>query len=149
MSILKLWKNGFNVSDGPLRSYEDAKNKEFLASIQRGELPRELINQAEGGEVHLDMQDHREEEFVPPKEPYKLYNEGYKLGASASPAPKIVSNASANDKATNEETAKKNMSLDSSKPTTQIQVRLSDGSRIIVKANLTHKISQLKEYLNT
>jgi len=149
VSILKLWKNGFNVSDGPLRSYEDEKNKEFLASIQRGELPRELINQAEGGEVHLDMQDHREEEFVPPKEAYKLYNEGYKLGSSSTPAPKIVSNASASDKATNEDTAKKNINLDLSKPITQIQIRLSDGSRIIIKTNLTQKISQLKEYLNT
>ena len=74
MSVLKLWKNGFNVDDGQLRSYEDEKNKEFLASIQKGELPRELVNQAQGGEVHLDMQDHREEEFVPPKQAYKLYN---------------------------------------------------------------------------
>ena len=67
VSVLKLWKNGFNVDDGQLRSYEDEKNKEFLQSIQRGELPRELVHQADGGEVHLDMQDHREEEFVAPK----------------------------------------------------------------------------------
>lgn len=148
-SILKLWKNGFNIDDGDLRSYEDPKHKEFLASIQRGELPRELIQQAQGGEVHLDMQDHRDEEFVPPKQAYKLYStEGQKLGSEPSVAP-VVSNASANDKASNEDTAKNNLGLDASKPTTQMQLRLSDGSRLIIKANLTHKLREIKTYLNT
>lgn len=126
-SVLKLWKNGFNIDDGQLRSYEDPKNKEFLSSIQRGELPQELIRQAEGGEVHLDMQDHREEEYVPPKNKYVLYNtEGYKLG---SPTPTVVSSASANDVENNENAAKRELNLDESKPTTQIQIRLSNGSR--------------------
>lgn len=148
-SILKLWKNGFNIDDGDLRSYEDPKHKEFLASIQRGELPRELIQQAQGGEVHLDMQDHREEEFVPPKKAFKLYStEGNKLGSGPSVAP-VVSTASANDKASNEEKAKSNLALDTSKPATQIQLRLSDGSRLVVKANLSHKLGDIRAYLNT
>ena len=110
-----------------MRSYDDPTNKEFLNSIQRGELPQELIRQAQGGEVHLDMQDHREEEFVPPKNKYVVYNtEGYKLG---SPTPTVVSNASANDVENNENAAKRELNLDESRPTTQIQVRLSDGSR--------------------
>lgn len=146
-SILKLWKNGFNVDDGTLRSYQDEKNKEFLASIQRGELPRELVNQAQGGEVHLDMQDHRDEDFVPPKKAFNLYStEGHKLGSSAAP---VVSTASVTDKASSEETAKKNMNLDSAQPSTQMQVRLSDGSRLIIKANVTKKISDIRSYINT
>lgn len=146
-SILKLWKNGFNIDDGTLRSYEDEKNKEFLASIQRGELPRELIKQAQGGEVHLDMQDHRDEEFVPPKKEYTLYStEGQKLGSSAAP---VVSTATQSDKASCEDAAKKNINLDSSQPNTQMQVRLSDGSRLIIKANLTRKVSDIRAYINT
>ncbi len=74
--------------------------------IQRGELPRELVNQANGGEVHLDMQDHRDEEFVAPKAAYTLYNEGYKLGSRA---PLLVSNV--NDKVNNEESAKKKLAF--------------------------------------
>ena len=54
------------------------------------------------------MQDHREEEFVPPKNKYVLYNDGYKLG---SPTPTVVSNASANDKVNSEETARRNLNL--------------------------------------
>ena len=127
--VLKLWKNGFTVDeDGPLRSYDDPQNKEFLASIQKGEAPRELIRKAEGAEVHLDMQDHRDEEYEPPKNKYVLYNDGYKLG---SPTPTVVSNASASDRENNEQRAKQSLKLDESKPTTQIQIRLSDGSRFV------------------
>ena len=43
------------MDDEQLRSYEDEKNKDFLQSIQRGESSRELLHQADGGEVHLDM----------------------------------------------------------------------------------------------
>ncbi len=78
------------------------------------------------------MQDHREEEFVPPKQAYKLYStEGHKLGAGPTVAP-VVSNATANDKASNEDRAKSDLGLDTSKPSTQIQLRLSDGSRYLL-----------------
>ena len=127
--MLKLWKNGFTIDDDqPLRSYDNPQNKEFLESIEKGVPPRELLRKAEGAEVHLDMQDHREEEYHPPKNKYVLYNEGYKLG---SPTPIVVSNASPNDKENNEKTAKQNLKLDESQPSTQIQIRLSDGSRFV------------------
>ncbi|CAF0710617.1 unnamed protein product [Brachionus calyciflorus] len=145
-SVLKLWKNGFNIDEGELRSYEDPKNKEFLSSIQRGELPQELIRLANGGEVHLDMQDHREEEFVPPKKQYVLYNtEGHKLG---SPTPTVSTTLSASETENAENAAKRELNLDESKPTTQIQVRLSNGSRMVIKANQTHHISDLRKYIN-
>ena len=38
--------------------------REFLASVMRGTIPPELVKEAKGGEVHVDMEDHREEEFV-------------------------------------------------------------------------------------
>lgn len=100
-----MWKNGFNVDDGPLRSYTDPQNREFLQDIEKGQPPRELIRQAEGGEVHLDMQDHRDEEYEPPKNQYRLYNDGYKLG---SPTPNVVSTASPNDQEANEKKQNKN-----------------------------------------
>lgn len=95
------------------------------------------MRQAEGAEVHVDMQDHREEEYVAPKGKYVLYNDGYKLG---SPTPNVVSDASPNDQEANEKKAKEELSLDESKPTTQIQIRLSNGSR--------YKFSFLYRYLN-
>jgi UBX domain-containing protein 1 len=118
------------VDDGELRSFNDPANKAFLASIQRGEPPRELILQAEGAEVHLDMQDHRDEEYEAPKSSKpKLYNDGYKLG---SPTPTVVSNASPNDVEKNETMAKQDLALKESEPSTQIQIRLSNGSKYII-----------------
>ena len=146
VQVLKLWKNGFTVDDGPLRKFDDPANKEFLEAIRRGEPPRELLRQAEGAEVHLDMQDHRDEDYEPPKGKYVLYNDGYKLG---SPTPNVVSNASPSDQAANEQRAKTSLGLNESQPTTQIQVRLSDGSRLVIKANHTHKVSDIRDYITT
>lgn len=34
--VLKLWSEGFSIDDGELRSYDNPKNKEFLATVMRG-----------------------------------------------------------------------------------------------------------------
>lgn len=34
--VLKLWRQGFSINDGELRSYEEQSNKEFLESIMKG-----------------------------------------------------------------------------------------------------------------
>lgn len=41
------------------------------------------------------------------------------------------------------------LTLDSSAPTTTLQVRMADGSRKIVKANHTHTVLQLKSHVAT
>lgn len=42
---LKLWKNGFSIDDGELRDYNTPENAEFLASVKKGEVPHELVNE--------------------------------------------------------------------------------------------------------
>lgn len=122
-----MWKNGFTIDEETtLRLYDDPQNRDFLQSIERGEPPRELLRRAEGAEVHLDMQDQREQDYQPPKSKYVLYNDGYKLG---SPTPTVVSNATPGDRENNEKQAKEALNLNESAPTTQLQIRLSDGSR--------------------
>lgn len=45
------------------------------------EVPKELIREAKGGEVNLNMEDHRDEEFVPPKKTTKAFSgSGNRLG---------------------------------------------------------------------
>ena len=135
------------MDDGALRAYEDPQNKEFLDAIANRQLPKELVNKEdENEEVFVDFEDHKSEDFVPPKPKYVLYNDGYKLG---SPTPNVVSNASPDDKAVNEEKAKRLLGTDESKPTTQIQIRLSDGSRLVIKANQTHTVGNIRQFVNT
>ena len=45
------------------------------------EIPMELIREAKGGEVSMDMEDHRQEEYVRPKKKVKAFSgQGYMLG---------------------------------------------------------------------
>lgn len=45
------------------------------------EIPQELIREARGGEVNLNMEDHRAEDYVKPKVPMKAFTgEGNVLG---------------------------------------------------------------------
>merc|ERR1719370_1289575 len=62
--VLKMWRDGFSIDGGELRLYSDPASREFMASVMRGAIPAELVKEAKGGEVHVDMEDHREEEFV-------------------------------------------------------------------------------------
>lgn len=50
------------------------------------EIPQELVSLAKGGEIALDMEDHRTEDYEPPKEPkYKAFSgSGQTLGATSS-----------------------------------------------------------------
>ena len=34
--VLKLWKTGFSLDEGPMRDYQNPANKEFLEYIKRG-----------------------------------------------------------------------------------------------------------------
>lgn len=128
---LKMWRNGFSVDDGPLRTFDDPANREFLASISRGEIPRELVKMVRNGEVGLEMEDHRHEEFTAVKRPVKAFaGEGHRLGAVT---PETISSSESHslssDPKQDEDSAKKKLATDESKPVTNIQIRLADGTR--------------------
>ncbi|XP_074037103.1 NSFL1 cofactor p47 [Leptinotarsa decemlineata] len=142
---LRLWQNGFSLDEGELRSYTDPANKEFLDSIRRGEIPQELRQGTT--EVHLSMEDHRMEEYKPTqrnKSVKAFQGHGYTLG---SPAPPIVGTCKEEDKPTNEAKAKDQMKVDSSKPTTNLQIRLADGSRLVGQFNHEHTIGEVRSFI--
>lgn len=104
--VLKLWRQGFSINDGDLRTYEDPASKEFMECIMKGEIPQELRKQ-NMNMIHLDLEDHRHEEFVKPKKRFAAFiGEGHTLG---SPVPATVESApaeivSADAQKSNEET---------------------------------------------
>ncbi|KAL4224590.1 NSFL1 cofactor p47 [Mactra antiquata] len=145
--VLKLWKNGFSVDDGPLRDFKDPANQEFLSSISKGEVPHELIREARGGEVNLNMEDHRMEDYVKPKLPTRAFTgEGHTLG---SPVPTVISStpsASSSSSASKSNVAS-SLKLDESQPTTTIQIRLADGSRLVQKFNHSHTVGSIRQHI--
>lgn len=125
--ILKLWRNGFSVDEGPIRAYDDPANADFLRSIKMGEIPRELINSARG-EVNLNMEDHRDQDYVAVKKPVKPFaGEGQRLGNVAP-----VTSGAFDPQAfqpPDVESAQRSLELDHSRPSTSLQIRLTDGTR--------------------
>ena len=95
-----MWKDGFSINeDGELRSYNDPTNRSFLASVMSGRIPTELQKEAENGEVHVDLEDHKEEEYKKPKgaSSIKAFSgTGHTLGGitpavTSDPLPNVVS----------------------------------------------------------
>lgn len=142
--LLKLWRNGFSLDNGDLRSYTDPTNADFLESIKRGEIPHELQRLVHRGPVHLDMEDHQDQEYVRPRLKFKAFSgEGQKLGSLT---PEIVSTPSSPEE---ERKVYYNtgVEVDEFEPTTKIQIRLADGSRLIQRFNLTHRILDIRHFI--
>ncbi|XP_031408477.1 UBX domain-containing protein 2A isoform X3 [Meleagris gallopavo] len=91
--IIKLWKNGFTVNDGELRSYTDVGNQQFLDSIKKGELPFELQKVFEKEEVDVKVEDRKEELYLSSKKPifHPFSGHGYRLGRLNKPTFSILS----------------------------------------------------------
>lgn len=67
-----------------------------------------------------------------------------------SPSPATVGTSKAmeeKDKLANEEEAKSAVSVDKNAPTTTVQIRLADGSRLVATLNNTHTIADLRRYI--
>ncbi|KAK7590321.1 hypothetical protein V9T40_001934 [Parthenolecanium corni] len=146
---LKFWKNGFSVNDGPLRSYEDPKSQEILHHIKHGEIPNELIMQAEGREISFNLEDFRHSEYVgsSPKSA-SFTGTGQKLG-SVTPTLSSPSPASDNSSSREDAAVQPNpVEVDNSRPTTNIQIRLADGSRLVGTFNHDHTINDIRRYIN-
>ncbi|PIO26384.1 hypothetical protein AB205_0049250, partial [Aquarana catesbeiana] len=115
-------------------------------AVLRGrEIPAELRRLAQGGQVNLDMEDHRDEDFVKPKTAFKAFaGEGQKLGSTA---PNILSMASSSQQAENEARASSSITLNESEPITNIQIRLADGGRLVQKFNHNHRIRDIRLFI--
>lgn len=57
--------------------------------------------------------------------------------------------ASSTNPKENEEKAQKALNVQDGEPTTNIQIRLADGSRVIARVNHTHRISDLNRFIVT
>ena len=145
---LKMWQNGFSIDDGPLRAYNDQENREFLNDVMHGKIPRELVREARGGEVNVNMEDHKDRPYEAPKVKVKPFQgSGNVLGNIAPAVAASTPAASSSSPAVSEAEAQKKVNVDSTKPMTTLQVRLSSGGRLVVKMNESNTISDLRRYI--
>lgn len=142
---LRLWENGFSIDDGEtqgeLQSYDTEENKKMLEELKAGYIPKELVEKHKKGKLHLEMEDRRDEQYKEKEKPkYIAFSgDGSSLGAAAA-APSTSSTS-----VEVEDGFEVKVLL--SQPTTQIQIRLADNTRIVQKFNTTHKVADLRKFI--
>ncbi|KAJ4001223.1 hypothetical protein F5050DRAFT_1796785 [Lentinula boryana] len=157
---LTFWRDGFTVEDSSLMRYDDPVHASILAEIQSGRAPPSLLNINPGDPVELRVSKRTDENFVPPK-PDAFSGSGHRLGApvpeftgasssgglvlpgSFTDTPPVPSSTMAEPTSVNAR-----FEVDQSKPMTSVQIRLTDGTRMVCRMNLTHTVSDLRNFIN-
>lgn len=140
--VIRMWKNGFTINDGQLRDYTDAANRQFIDSVRKGELPSELQRTFEKEEVAVNVEDRKSEEFSVKKKQVDAFSgKGYRLGSAT---PKVI-HKGVND----EELSFPAVELNELEPSTNIKIWLADGKRIVQKFNTSHRISDVRQFLES
>ncbi|KAF8569534.1 hypothetical protein P879_00878 [Paragonimus westermani] len=141
--VVKMWRDGFSLDNGPLRAYTDPGSFVFLEDIKAGRVPQELIQSASGGLVNVLLEDHHHEEWHAPPTPKVIpfSGKGTMLGH---PVPRITTNSPSIT--TTEPTASlPGPEVDESKPVTQLQIRLPDGGRLLIRLNHSHTVLDIRQ----
>ena len=94
----------------------------FLAAVMKGQIPDELVKEAQGGEVNVDMEDHRDEEFVKPKVKAKPFTGAGNVLGSIAPSVAAPEASASLDPAASEKSAQAAVSLSEASPVASIQV---------------------------
>ncbi|KAJ1989646.1 protein phosphatase regulator [Coemansia spiralis] len=152
---MTFWRNGFSIGDGPLHNIEDPVNRQNLEAILQGRAPLEVLNVRPGQRVEMRVTDRRGEDYVPPAAPpvKPFSGTGHRLGGitSSSSSGGVASSSSQQGQQQEQEAQTgpggKQISLDPSQPTVQVQIRLADGTRLVAKVNPSHTIGDLRDYV--
>ncbi|XP_065192059.1 NSFL1 cofactor p47-like [Sycon ciliatum] len=156
---ITFWNNGFSVDDGDRRDGSTEEDKRFLKDISEGVIPGELRRVYNQSEISVTMS-RKDSDYVPPKKKTKAFTgSGNRLG---SPTPGVIGGAASSTGATSHSAAATAMpaaaatvaasapivELDTGKPLTTLQIRLSDGTRLVGKFNTTNTITAIRSFIN-
>ncbi|KAM1112809.1 hypothetical protein ACFX13_046479 [Malus domestica] len=153
---ITFWRNGFSVDDGPLRRLDDPENAPFLESIKKSECPKELEPGNKRTSVHVNLM-RRDEEYPvcasisPTLEPVKRHavfqGVGRTLGGSSSAAASTESTAAA-PPLRGAPLPLVGLVVDQSLPSTSVQLRLADGTRMVSRFNYHHTIRDIHAFID-
>ncbi|KAI9513224.1 hypothetical protein F5148DRAFT_1273174 [Russula earlei] len=157
---ITFWRDGFSVEDGELRRYDDPAQAQILSEINAGRAPPTILNVLPRQPVELRVARRTEEDYVPTQR-RGFAGSGSRLGGftpEPAPAPQIgmpgafpaaqsssvASVPPPSSRAHDPESITTRFSVDQTKPTTSVQVRLADGTRMVARVNLTHTVGDLR-----
>ncbi|KAI0764262.1 hypothetical protein BD413DRAFT_615967 [Trametes elegans] len=166
---LTFWRDGFTVEDGELMRYDDPANEQILAEINSGHAPPQILNVSPGQPVELRVVKRLGDDYVPSpraRQAKVFSGQGHRLGspipgdvtsgASGSgggggiPGAFPISSAGGSSLPTQRaaESISTRFEVDQTKPTTSVQIRLADGSRMVARMNLTHTVGEIRNFIN-
>lgn len=143
--LVEFWENGmFTVNKGPARGVMDPENLEFMQAISRGECPAELEG-PDGRGVEVSLMRHHGEYEEPEAPKYVAFSgQGRTLAGDAPPE----SEAPEAEAAGAGGSARPELVVDEAQPATSVQLRLSDGTRMVARFNLTHTVADLRAFID-
>ncbi|KAJ7967743.1 Plant UBX domain-containing protein [Quillaja saponaria] len=140
------WSNGFTVNDGPLRMLDDPENASFLESIKKSECPKELEPADRRSSVHVNLIRRNEKYPEPEKFHTPFQGVGRTLGSSSTSAASETVSSTPLSTAPNPSLG---LVVDESLPSTSIQLRLADGTRMIAHFNYHHTVSHIRAFIES
>eukprot|EP01060_Flectonema_neradi_P039736 TRINITY_DN8864_c0_g1_i1.p1 TRINITY_DN8864_c0_g1~~TRINITY_DN8864_c0_g1_i1.p1 ORF type:complete len:349 (+),score=79.32 TRINITY_DN8864_c0_g1_i1:48-1094(+) len=147
--VITTWSNGFCVDDGPLRDPEQESSIKFLNDLKTGVVPQEIIDRLKKDnpgakrlpDVVFTLKDNTSQPYEEPKKVFKAFTgSGRTMGGG--------STASTDAAPAQPAVLGQLPSLDSSKPSTSIQVCLPDGTKMTARLNLSHTIADLASFVH-
>ncbi|CDO76860.1 hypothetical protein BN946_scf184402.g1 [Trametes cinnabarina] len=166
---LTFWREGFTVEDGELMRYDDPANEQILAEINAGRAPPQILNVFPGQPVELRVVKRLSEDYTPSpraRQAKVFSGQGHRLGSPVpgelTPGPSSSASGSAMPGGfpsgtpggsslptqRNVEGINTRFAVDQDKPTTSVQIRLADGTRLVARMNLTHTVGDIRNFIN-
>lgn len=145
---ITFWKEGFSVDDGKLFKYDDKENQEYLAQLNSGRAPLSLLNVKMFQDVDVNVHKRLEDSYYTNQEKkprtFGFTGQGQRLG---SPVPgEIIPQVNVVEPVAEVEPAKKEPSA--GEGDTSIQIRLTNGERIIRKFNSTDTVQVIYNFVS-
>ncbi|GAB2233791.1 hypothetical protein Droror1_Dr00003020 [Drosera rotundifolia] len=144
---ITFWRNGFTVNDGPLRQFDDPGNASFLASIKDSECPKELEPADRKTKVQVSLMRKDENCPEPQKRQLAFQGVGRTLGSSSSKTAAPEPSTSARP-VTSAPTPIAGLVVNPNLPTTSLQLRLADGTRMVSRFNHHHTVRDIRGFID-
>jgi UBX domain-containing protein 1 len=132
---LSLYKNGFILDNGEFRNKNEPANKKFMEEIEKGYIPNELVKKGIT-DLGIEMDDHRDENYEPPKEEKKFQaftGLGKSISSVNTEGLHVNKNATSN--------------VDRSKPTCKVNIRLFNGEVVSEDFNLNQTLQDVINFV--
>ena len=132
---LSLYKNGFILEGGEFRNKNEPQNKKFMDEIEKGYIPNELVKKGIT-DLGIEMDDHRDENYEPPKEEKKFHaftGQGQSLSSVNTQGLHVDKFATSN--------------VDRSRPTCKVNIRLFNGEVVSEDFNLNQTLQDVMNFV--